>query len=92
MSKITEILETMEYGPSAESREQDQTQVFIETPYRNDQLLQAFCATCAGSSRLCVASDLTLTGESVHSATIAEWAAGKSEIGRRPSVFLLYAR
>jgi 16S rRNA (cytidine1402-2'-O)-methyltransferase len=75
-----------------ESREQDQTQVFIETPYRNDQLLQAFCATCAGSSRLCVASDLTLTGESVRSATIAEWAAGKAEIGRRPSVFLLYAR
>jgi 16S rRNA (cytidine1402-2'-O)-methyltransferase len=75
-----------------ESREQDMTQVFIETPYRNDQLLQAFCEACSAKSHLCVASDLTLPGESVRSATIAEWAAGKAEIGRRPSVFLLYAR
>ena len=75
-----------------ESRDQDMTQIFIETPYRNDQLLQAFCNVCAGSSRLCVASDLTLPGESVRSATIAEWAAEKVQIGRRPSVFLLYAR
>ena len=72
-----------------ESREQDMTQIFIETPYRNEQLVEAFCATCAGSSRLCVASDLTLESESVRSATIAEWAAAKPEIGRRPSVFLL---
>jgi 16S rRNA (cytidine1402-2'-O)-methyltransferase len=75
-----------------ESREQDITQVFIETPYRNDQLLQAFCEMCSAKSRLCVASDLTLPSESVRSATIAEWTAGKVEIGRRPSVFLLYAR
>jgi 16S rRNA (cytidine1402-2'-O)-methyltransferase len=75
-----------------ESLAQDMTQVFIETPYRNDQLLQAFCEVCAGKSRLCVASDLTLPGESIRSATIAEWTADKPEIGRRPSVFLLYAR
>jgi 16S rRNA (cytidine1402-2'-O)-methyltransferase len=75
-----------------ESREQDITQIFIETPYRNDQLLQAFCATCAQHSRLCVASALTLPDESIWSAPIAEWAAAKPDIGRRPSVFLLYAR
>ncbi len=75
-----------------DSREQDMTQIFIETPYRNDQLLQAFCDTCADSSRLCVASDLTLPSESVRSASIAEWAAEKTQIGRRPSVFVLYAR
>jgi 16S rRNA (cytidine1402-2'-O)-methyltransferase len=75
-----------------ESREQDMTQVFIETPYRNDQLLQAFCEVCAGNSRLCVASDLTLSSESIRSSTIANWAADKAVIGRRPSVFLLYAR
>ena len=75
-----------------ESREQDMTQIFIETPYRNDQLLQAFGDACAPATRLCVASDLTLASESVRSASIAEWMAGKFEIGRRPSVFLLYAR
>ena len=75
-----------------ESREQDMTQIFIETPYRNDALLQAFIDTCQGKSRLCIASDLTLATESVRSATVAEWRAEKTQIGRRPSVFLLYAR
>jgi 16S rRNA (cytidine1402-2'-O)-methyltransferase len=75
-----------------ESRAQDMTQIFIETPYRNDALLRAFVETCTDNSRLCVASDLTLAGESVRSATVAEWKAEKPEIGRRPSVFLLYAR
>ena len=75
-----------------ESRAQDLTQIFIETPYRNDALLQAFLDACAGTSRLCVASDLTLAGESVRSASIKEWAADKPRIGRRPTVFLLYAR
>jgi 16S rRNA (cytidine1402-2'-O)-methyltransferase len=74
-----------------ESREQDKTQIFIETPYRNDVLLQAFTETCAGNTRLCVASDLTLASESIRSASIAEWTADRTEIGRRPSVFLLYA-
>ena len=74
-----------------ESREQDMTQIFIETPYRNEALLQAFIDVCASNSRLCIATDLTLATESVRSATIAEWKADKTEIGRRPSVFLLYA-
>ena len=75
-----------------ESREHDITQIFIETPYRNDQLLAALCETCKGSSRVCVASDLTLGTETVRSSTIAEWATDKALVGRRPSVFLLYAR
>jgi len=75
-----------------ESHAQDITQIFIETPYRNDALLQAFLDECQNNSRLCVASDITLATESVRSAVIAEWKADKPEIGRRPSVFLLYAR
>ncbi|MBI4190707.1 MAG: SAM-dependent methyltransferase [Betaproteobacteria bacterium] len=75
-----------------ESRAGDQTQIFIETPYRNDVLLRALLEICSGKTRLCVASDLTLPTETVRSATIAEWKQGKTEIGRRPSVFLLYAR
>lgn len=75
-----------------ESRVQDMTQIFIETPYRNDQLLQSFLGTCAANSGLCVASDLTLATESVRSASVGEWKVNTGEIGRRPSVFLLYAR
>ena len=76
----------------SESRAHDMTQIFIETPYRNDALLEAILATCRGDTRLCVASDLALATASVRSATISEWKAEKSAIGRRPSVFLLYAR
>lgn len=75
-----------------ESREHDMTQIFIETPYRNDALLQAFIEACQGKTRLCVTSNLTLASESARSATIAEWQAARMQIGRRPSVFLLYAR
>jgi 16S rRNA (cytidine1402-2'-O)-methyltransferase len=75
-----------------ESRDEDMTQIFIETPYRNDALLQAFLDTCQGNTRLCVASDLTLAGATVKSATVAEWKSAQTVIGRRPSVFLLYAR
>ena len=48
--------------------------------------------TCDGKTRLCVASDLTLVSETVRSTTITAWSREKTEIGRRPSVFLLYAR
>ena len=75
-----------------ESRAHDMTQIFIETPYRNDALLQILLDTCDGKTRLCVASDLTLASETVRSTTIAAWNREKTAIGRRPSVFLLYAR
>ncbi len=75
-----------------DSRAHDMTQIFIETPYRNDALLQLLLETCDGKTRLCVASDLTLASETVRSTTIANWNREKTAIGRRPSVFLLYAR
>jgi len=75
-----------------DSRAGGMTQIFIETPYRNDALLQLLLDSCDGNTRLCIASDLTLATESVRSATIAEWRKGSEEIGRRPAVFLLYAK
>ena len=75
-----------------ESSAQDMTQIFIETPYRNDVLLDAFMDTCKGDTRLCVASDLTLATASVRSSTINAWKLARTAIGRRPSVFLIYAR
>jgi 16S rRNA (cytidine1402-2'-O)-methyltransferase len=75
-----------------ESRLSDTTQIFIETPYRNDALLQHVLAACHDTTRLCIASDLTLPSEGVCSRTVAEWKKTGTEIGKRPSVFLLYAR
>jgi 16S rRNA (cytidine1402-2'-O)-methyltransferase len=73
------------------SRGERETEIFIETPYRNDAMLESLLAVCAARTRLCVASDLTLASESVVSRSIADWRRSRVAIGRRPTVFLLDA-
>ena len=73
------------------SRRERETQIFIETPYRNDALFGALVEACAAGTRLCVAADLTLESESVRARTIAQWRRARSAIGKRPAVFLLLA-
>jgi 16S rRNA (cytidine1402-2'-O)-methyltransferase len=73
------------------SRREKETQIFIETPYRNDVLLAALLETCAPGTRLCVAADLTLPTESISTRTVGEWRRAQAVIGRRPAVFLLLA-
>jgi 16S rRNA (cytidine1402-2'-O)-methyltransferase len=68
-----------------------ETQIFIETPYRNDVLLAALLQSCRDTTRLCIATDLTLPGETVRTKPIAEWRRVKTTIGRRSAVFLLLA-
>ena len=65
------------------------TQLFIETPYRNEALLQAIVATCRPTTQCCVAADLTLPTEWIRSAPVSTWRHGTPEIGRRPALFLL---
>jgi len=75
-----------------DSRQEKRTQIFIETPYRNRQMLETLVKTCADSTRICVATDLTLDSESIMTRTPAEWRRqGQPEIDRRPTVFLLQA-
>ena len=75
-----------------ESRQQQRTQIFIETPYRHSQVLAALVNTCAPSTRLCVATDLTLAGEQITTRLVSEWRRQQHpEISRRPTVFLLQA-
>jgi 16S rRNA (cytidine1402-2'-O)-methyltransferase len=73
------------------SRKGKETEIFIETPYRNDVLLSALLESCHASTRLCVAADLTLPTESIKTLTVADWRRAKALIGRRPAVFLLLA-
>jgi len=73
------------------SRQLRQTQIFIETPYRNDRLMTALLRACDEKTLLCVATDLTLATESVRTATIAEWRRQPATIGKHPTVFLLLA-
>jgi 16S rRNA (cytidine1402-2'-O)-methyltransferase len=68
-----------------------ETQVFIETPYRNDALLAELVASCRPRTRLAVAADLTGATEWVRSAPLSDWKAKPSTIGKRPAIFLLLA-
>lgn len=66
-----------------------QTQIFIETPYRNNQLLQSILHTCRPDTRLCVALNLTTPEEQIISATIAKWKKIKMDFHKQPAIFLL---
>ncbi len=68
----------------------DQTQVFIETPYRNLQLFQTIIETCQESTLLCLAISLTTSEESIITLPIKEWKKKKPDINKKPAVFLLY--
>ena len=66
-----------------------QTQIFMETPYRNNQLIEAILKTCDNTTKLCIASDLTLNTENIKSQTIAEWKKTKINIHKKPTIFLI---
>jgi 16S rRNA (cytidine1402-2'-O)-methyltransferase len=72
-----------------EARSGGETQIFIETPYRNDQLVSALLQHCRGDTVLCIAADLTLPGEFVATRTVAQWKKKPPTLDRRPAVFLL---
>jgi 16S rRNA (cytidine1402-2'-O)-methyltransferase len=79
------------------SRLDKQTQLFIETPYRNAALLDAIANTCQGSTLVSIATDLTLPTETIRTQTAAKWksdiASGKTEnLHKRPTVFLMLAQ
>ncbi len=74
------------------SRVERETQIFIETPYRNDAMVSSLLATCAPSTRLCFASDLTLAGELVRMRTVDQWRHSPPSMDKRPTVFLLLAK
>jgi len=73
-----------------ESARRRQTQIFIETPYRNRALFAALLGTCRSQSRLCLATDLTLASERISTRRVADWkAAPPPDVDGRPTVFLL---
>jgi 16S rRNA (cytidine1402-2'-O)-methyltransferase len=73
-----------------DSLHNDQTQIFIEAPYRNHALLQAVLESCRDDTLLCLATDLTLSTEEIHTQTISAWKKKPPDINRRPTMFLLY--
>jgi 16S rRNA (cytidine1402-2'-O)-methyltransferase len=74
------------------SQKKNSTQVFIETPYRNNQLLETLLKTCKPSTKLCIAAELTGPNEYIKTKTIADWKKEKTDFHKKPVIFLLYAR
>lgn len=75
------------------SRQQNETQLFIETPYRNDALLADALETLYPETRLCTATDLTLPTQEIISQTVAAWRKLKTlpNLKKRPTIFVLHA-
>ena len=74
------------------SRKNRETQIFIETPYRNQHLLQDILANCHAETRLCVASNISLETESILSQRVADWnKAPLPDLHKQLTVFLLLA-
>lgn len=74
------------------SRRDDETQLFIETPYRNQAMLDTLLAALAPTTLLCVAADLTGPGERLETRRVGDWARRAPRLDKVPTVFLLLAR
>lgn len=73
------------------SKSLNQSQIFIETPYRNDSLLTDLLQQFQPSTRLTVAADLTLPSQFIRTCTVAQWRRVQTIIGKRPCVFIILA-
>jgi 16S rRNA (cytidine1402-2'-O)-methyltransferase len=69
---------------------ENQTQLFIETPYRNNKMLEDILKTCKLSSKLCIAADITIESEFIQTKTINEWKKQKPDLSKKPCIFALY--
>lgn len=68
----------------------NQSQLFIETPYRNNQMLSDLASTLHPNTRLCVACDLTLPSEFIKTKTAKEWKRNTEDLHKRPAIFIIH--
>ena len=69
---------------------ENQTQLFIETPYRNNKLAEELIRTCRPSTKLCIASNITCEDEYIHTRPVKEWAGKVPDLSKKPTIFLIY--
>ena len=71
------------------SFELQQAQAFIETPYRNQRLLEDLCRILHSETRVCLACDMTLSTEFIKTLSVQEWQKIKVDLHKRPTIFIL---
>lgn len=72
------------------SKEKNQSQIFIETPYRNEKMLSDLKATLTPTARLCVACDITLQSEYIKTLEIKDWKNEHPDLHKRPTIFIIH--
>jgi 16S rRNA (cytidine1402-2'-O)-methyltransferase len=72
------------------SFEQDQSQLFIETPYRNNKMLEDLCSVLDQNTTICVACDITLPTEFIKTQTASQWKKNSVDLHKRPTLFILH--
>ncbi len=70
----------------------NQTQIFIETPFRNNQLLDELLRSCKKDTLLCIACNLTAESEYVATKSVSDWALNKPDLHKKPTIFLFYRK
>jgi 16S rRNA (cytidine1402-2'-O)-methyltransferase len=74
------------------SVKKNSTEIFIETPYRNNQLIETLLKNCKATTRICIAAELTGTNEFVKTKTVADWQKEEIDFHKKPVIFLLQAQ
>lgn len=75
----------------ARARKEKQTQIFIETPYRNAKMIESILQVCKPETKLCIAAGITCENEYIVTKTVAQWKKAKvPELGKIPAIFLIY--
>lgn len=69
---------------------ENQTQLFIETPYRNNKLVEDLLRTCRPSTKLCIASDITCDSEYIRTKSVKDWGGKLPDLSKKPTIFLIY--
>ncbi|MCX6229974.1 MAG: SAM-dependent methyltransferase [Bacteroidetes bacterium] len=88
VDKVLRISRIKEIEKNAYQR--NETQIFIEAPYRNNQLIESLLQTCRGETLLCIATDITLPNAFIKTKTIASWKKSVPDFHKKTTVFLLY--
>jgi 16S rRNA (cytidine1402-2'-O)-methyltransferase len=70
--------------------QKNQTQIFIETPFRNNQLIQTILQHCQPNTKLCIAANLTTNNEFIQTKSVQDWQKQKIDLNKQPAIFLLY--
>ena len=72
------------------SQDKNQSQLFIETPYRNNKLIDDLLGTLQPNTHLCIAADITLPTEYIKTKTVAQWKKEKPDLHNRPCIFIIH--